>query len=136
MVFDGLAVIVLLIGAIVRIPPNLSPTHTSHPSNPFLFTSSPLTISQVYAAKLGVHSCTAKNDNGYPSAYVNNPITNGGSSTSESSIAVYGNVKKQCQMAQADDAFMFFALVCFMASLVFDLFGGFRRRKSSTTYEA
>ena len=79
------------------------------------------------AVKLGVHSCkangdgtnVAKNANLYTQ---NNEIIDAGTTMRNSLEYVRGDVKfeKRCRMAQADDAFLFFALACFIASLVVD----------------
>lgn len=87
-----------------------------------------------YAVKLGVHSCTpdgsGSNKPNSPPVGVNyytgsNSVINGGTFTvkGEVKIAEHLNYEGRCRMAQADDAFLFFALAAFIASLIVGLMG-------------
>ena len=81
--------------------------------------------------KLGVHSCKAdgngKNIAKSANLYTqNNAIIDAGTYSQSGQPYVDGNVnfESRCRMAQADDAFLFFALACFIASLMLDLLSG------------
>lgn len=86
---------------------------------------------QALAKKLGVHSCQADKDSlkdihytgkigKYASAYTFfNDILNGGYAPDTNF-----NFVARCQEAQADDAFLFFALAAFCASIILDFCGG------------
>ncbi|KAI9719547.1 MAG: hypothetical protein M1828_006176 [Chrysothrix sp. TS-e1954] len=79
------------------------------------------------AAKLGVHSCDpngdgqniAKGANAYTQ---NNEVIDAGTYSRNGRDYVRRTVdfEGRCRMAQADDAFLFFGLACFTASLVLD----------------
>ncbi|KAI9725238.1 MAG: hypothetical protein M1828_003419 [Chrysothrix sp. TS-e1954] len=86
--------------------------------------------SVAYAVKLGVHSCTSNGDGNNIAESANrytqsNSIINAGTYDKDGRPYVRGtvNFESRCRMAQADDAFLFFALACFIASLGMDFFG-------------
>lgn len=132
-VLDALAVIALIIGGVVRPSSYISQ---------MLASTLTLPTGKIYAVKLGVHSCSS-------SRYQINPITDGGSHlSSTNTYTYYGNPVKMCHMAQADTAFLFFALAAFIASLVMDVLdllhigksgggkrGGRRRRRRQESVE-
>lgn len=113
-------------------------------------------MAQALAVRLGVHSCDGNRPDGWndinyhggraerehwkpPNPYcARNEIISGGAIRPRND-GERGFILSQpndwfvsrCRMSQALDAFMFFALIAFSASLVFDLLG-FRRNKSAS----
>lgn len=83
---------------------------------------------QAFAQQLGVHSCAANQDE-LKDAKVPDPPKNGNLYTVFNPIiraGGFGDVDYvgRCEEAQACTAFLFFALGCFIGSLVLDFFSG------------
>lgn len=76
-------------------------------------------LRQALAVKLRVHSCSidTKNLRDPSNEYFLNPVINSGSGRP-------GDLTARCREAQADTAFLFFALAAFIGSLVLDLMSG------------